>query len=102
MNSRRFVGGRGTDAQANTDGSSHALAVLPGGPRSRQVTLNDLEGKDSKVRMTPVTIEVRVNVFPQANLQIGVRQEVSVVRDDKVPTLSYTDLKDTLERPLAF
>ncbi|KZV66854.1 hypothetical protein PENSPDRAFT_654563 [Peniophora sp. CONT] len=85
LNSRRFVGGRGTDAQANTDGSSHALAVLPGGPRSRQVTLNDLEGKDSK-----------------ANLQIGVRQEVSVVRDDKVPTLSYTDLKDALERPVAF
>ena len=49
LNSRRFVGGRGTDAQANTDGSSHALAVLPGGARSRQVTLNDLEGKESKV-----------------------------------------------------
>ena len=49
LNSRRYVGGRGTDAQAETGNSSHALAVLPGGGRSRNVTLDDLGGKDGKV-----------------------------------------------------
>ena len=44
---------------------------------------------------------VGADITSQA-MQIGVRQEVSVVRDDKVPTLSYTDLKETLERPVAF